>query len=142
MMGMAPVNAPIAYKLYGMFGVADDKVESGLFFAGLYHRVRRGCMACLEYEEWQVRTYVASLVKNRKEVHFFICSSGFLDSVTISKMTSTTLNENESRRWERRMEKGDGGREREAGGEGRIKENAGVGGRGKEGRDGIEKKRV
>ena len=41
------------------------------------------------------------------------------------------------------MEKGEGGMEREAGGgEGQRKENAGVGGQGKEGRDGVENKRV
>ena len=34
---MAPVNASIAYKLCGMFGVADDKVKIGVFFAGLHH---------------------------------------------------------------------------------------------------------
>ena len=38
---MAPVNASIAYKLCGMFGVADDKVKIGVFFAGLHHRDKR-----------------------------------------------------------------------------------------------------
>ena len=44
---MAPVNAPIAFKLRGMFGVANDKVEIGVCFGGLDHRLKRAFTACL-----------------------------------------------------------------------------------------------